>query len=62
MEDAVEVKALIWAHKSFIAESLAKMIIQWVDGGTAMGTDWRTGLASVIELRLERLTKHEIAK
>ena len=37
------------------AESIAGMVIEWVDGGVKMNTDWRTGLANVIQLRLNRL-------
>lgn len=37
------------------AESIATMVIEWVDGGIKMGTDWRSGLASVIQLRLDRV-------
>ncbi len=37
------------------ADSLAKMVIDWVDGGIAGGTDWRPGLANVIKHRLDRL-------
>lgn len=40
-----------------LAPSLARMIVEWVDGGTKAGTDWRPGLAAVIALRLERLSK-----
>lgn len=40
-----------------IAQSLADMIIEWVDSGANMRTDWRPGLANVIALRLERLSK-----
>ena len=37
------------------AVSLAQMVAEWVDEGTKLGTDWRPGLAEVIEKRLERL-------
>jgi hypothetical protein len=37
------------------AESIAGMVIEWVDGGIKMGTDWRPGLASVIQHRLNRV-------
>jgi hypothetical protein len=37
------------------------MIIEWVDGGIAMGTDWRPGLASIISKRLARFSDAEIA-
>ena len=37
------------------AANLAQMVTEWVDGGIAGGTDWRPGLASVIEKRLDRL-------
>lgn len=39
------------------ADSLSAMIIEWVDGGVALGTDWKHGLSNVIKLRLERLRK-----
>jgi hypothetical protein len=35
------------------AESLASMVIEWVDAGRGRG-DWRPGLADVIEKRLAR--------
>lgn len=38
-----------------LAQSLAQMIIEWVDGGIKMGTDWRPGLASVIARRTTRV-------
>lgn len=37
------------------AESIATMVTEWVDGGIKMGTDWRSGLASIIQLRLDRV-------
>ena len=37
-----------------LAKSLADMIIEWVDGGLAMNTDWRPQLESVIARRLAR--------
>ncbi|MVA32636.1 hypothetical protein [Agrobacterium vitis] len=38
-----------------MAKSIADMIIEWVNGGIAGGTDWRTGLPLIIEQRLSRL-------
>ncbi|MCF1468529.1 hypothetical protein FS764_16605 [Agrobacterium vitis] len=38
-----------------MAKSIADMVIEWVDGGIAGGTDWRTGLPLIIEQRLSRL-------
>lgn len=38
-----------------MADSITSMVIEWVDGGIKMNTDWRTGLARVIQLRLDRL-------
>jgi hypothetical protein len=46
------------SNEKRVAESLSKMIVEWVDGGIKMGTDWRSGLASVIELRLNRFSKN----
>jgi septal ring factor EnvC (AmiA/AmiB activator) len=44
------------------AESIATMVTEWVDGGIKMGTDWRPGLASVIQLRMNRVdTQAELA-
>ncbi len=37
------------------AASIAQMVTEWVDGGIKGGTDWRPGLAAIIEKRLERL-------
>jgi hypothetical protein len=37
-----------------IAASLAPMIVEWVEGGIRMGTDWRD-MAGVIEKRIKRL-------
>ncbi len=37
-----------------IAENLAAMVVEWVDGGIKAGTDWRPGLAAVIAKRLRR--------
>lgn len=37
-----------------LANSLAEMVTEWVDGGASGGTDWRPGLTSVIEKRLAR--------
>ena len=37
-----------------LANSLAEMVQEWVDGGINGGTDWRPGLATVIEKRLAR--------
>lgn len=34
------------------AESIAQMVVEWVDGAFA---DWRPGLANVLEARLDRL-------
>ena len=39
------------------ADSLSAMIIEWVDGGVALGTDWKHGLSNAIKLRLDRLRK-----
>jgi hypothetical protein len=39
------------------ADSLSAMIIEWVDGGVALGTDWKHGLSNVIKIRLDRLRK-----
>jgi hypothetical protein len=40
-----------------IAKSLASMVIEWVEGGLRLNTDWRTGLADVIQARLTRLMR-----
>src|SRR5258708_4252738 len=37
------------------AESIASMVTDYVEGGLRMGTDWRRGLAEIIDLRLKRL-------
>ena len=37
-----------------LADGLAQMVTEWVDGGINGGTDWRPGLADVIERRLAR--------
>jgi len=36
------------------AESLAQMVVEWVQGGMRMQTDWRNGLADVLQRRLAR--------
>lgn len=36
-----------------LAESLAQMIIEWVDG--SKGGDWKTGLPNIIQRRIDRL-------
>jgi hypothetical protein len=41
------------------ATSIAQMVTEWVDGGIAMGTDWRPGLASIIGKRLARFSQNE---
>jgi len=33
------------------------MVTEWVESGANLGVDWRPGLASIIEKRLERLLK-----
>src|ERR1041384_4805509 len=37
------------------AASVASMVIEWVEGGLAGGTDWRNGLKRIIAARLRRL-------
>lgn len=37
-----------------IAESIAEIVIAWVDARTMHGLGWRRGLAEMIRLRLER--------
>lgn len=37
-----------------IAQSIADMVTEWVEGGIRGGTDWRNGLAVIIEKRLDR--------
>lgn len=37
-----------------VAQSIAGMVTEWVDGGIRMGTNWRPGLADVIAKRLAR--------
>lgn len=44
------------------AKSLAQMVIEWVDGGIDIGTDWRPGLEAVIAARLTRLRTGNAAK
>ena len=39
---------------SIVAESLASMIIEWVDEGNKLGSNWRPGLKAVIQRRLQR--------
>lgn len=41
------------------ANSLAKMIISWIDDGKDFGGNWREGLSDVIALRLKRLLTSE---
>lgn len=40
---------------SAAAKSLAALVVEWIDGGNRLGTDWRPGLAGVIDRRLTRL-------
>jgi hypothetical protein len=42
-----------------IAQSIASMVTEWVEGGIRGGTDWRNGLPSIIEKRLARLNDLE---
>lgn len=37
------------------AQNLARMVTGYVEGGINLGTDWRNGLAEIIDLRLKRL-------
>lgn len=41
-----------------VGENLAKMVTSYVEQGIRLGTDWRNGLAHVITLRLNRLSRH----
>lgn len=41
------------------AKSVAAMVIEWVDKGTELGTDWRPGLVGVIARRMTRLRAAE---
>lgn len=40
-----------------MAESIAHMLIEWIDAGLETGRDWRPGLARLIELRIRRFIK-----
>lgn len=40
-----------------LAESLARMVIEWVDH--SKGQDWRAGLANVIQVRLDRFDRRK---
>lgn len=46
---------------SKLAESIATMVTEYVEGGLRMKQDWRPGLARVIELRIARLQPEEPA-
>jgi hypothetical protein len=42
------------SRKQEAALSVALAVIEWVEGGLRLGTDWRNGLAELIALRLRR--------
>ena len=48
-----QMKTYPW-DTSIVADSLASMIIEWVDEGDKLGTDWRPGLKALIQRRLRR--------
>lgn len=44
------------------AKSLAELVTEWVESGITNKLNWRSGLASVIERRLDRLDRLAIER
>ena len=45
-----------------VADSLALMVIEWVETGIKLNTNWRNGMANIIALRMARLSKPEVLR
>jgi hypothetical protein len=43
------------ARNERLADSIATMVMEYIEGGLRMNLDWRSGLARIIQLRIARL-------